>query len=134
MATIRLATCTDAEDEVSDVIRALKNEDKEFVFWGHPLGFSCDYLFIHSKRESKITGILKIRSVCRANKISSRDFEYYQPIGWSKKKLYPTYYSIEDAQIVNISLEELKDGNGLPKKSNAMREMSFVSSERFVPF
>ncbi len=134
MAVIRLATCIDVEDEVSDVIRALKNEDKEFIFWGHPMGFPCDYLFVHSHGESTIKGILKIRKGWKASEICSNDFQFYRPKEWPNKKLYPTYYAIEDAQMVVIPLGELKDGKGLPKNSNAMREMSFVDWEKFIPF
>ena len=45
---------------------------------------------------------------------------------------FEKYFIIEGAKKVLIKIDDLKDAEGNPKKSNAMHEMSFVVWDKFL--
>ena len=128
----RLATCNNANLRVSEVIKAL--ETKEYIYWGNPIAYDCDYLFIHSQGESTIKGILKVKCLKERKDISKEDFLFNRPKDWETTLDFEKYFIIEGAKKVLIKIDDLKDAEGNPKKSNAMHEMSFVNWDKFQPF
>ena len=99
----RLATYEGADETVKDVIKALKS--KEYIFWGNPIAFDCDYLFVHSQGESTVRGILKVRRVEDRQDIAEDDFSCHRPKGWGSKLEFPKYFLVEEARIVKIPIE-----------------------------
>jgi len=74
------------------------------------------------------------RIVDRLSAISKEDFLFNRPKDWETTLDFEKYFIIEGAKKVLIKIDDLKDAEGNPKKSNAMHEMSFVVWDKFQPF
>lgn len=130
----RLATCDDADLRISEVIKALEKDKKEYIYWGNPIAFDCNYLFIHSKGDSTIKGILKVGGIKDREDILKEDFLIKRPKDWGEEMVFEKYFIIEKAKKVSITINELKNSDGNPKESNTMHDMSFINWDKFQPF
>ena len=128
----RLATCDNADLRVKEVINALNT--KKYIYWGNNIAYDCDYLFVHSQGDSTIRGILKVNSFKSRKDIPKENFLINRPKDWETTLDFEKYFIIEGAKKVLIKIDDLKDAEGNPKKSNAMHEMSFVVWDKFQPF
>ena len=132
---IRVVTC-DKDSDINWVFDALNKKKKGHIFWGntYPYPLHSDYLFVHYKGDSTIMLILKVKDVKEKSNVSKKEYRAKNGKPYSDLSRYPIHFIVTDAREKIILLKDLKDGKGKPKKSNAMREMSFVNSNKFKAF
>lgn len=133
---IRLATSDCTEQEIEDVRQALA-EGKRFIYWGNGSAQPADYVFVHEKGQTTVTGVLKLlqRQPARWDLIDDASFALHRPREWrTERTLYEKFYVVGEARRVHYPIERLVNRWNAQLDPRGMHDSVFVSSPLFEPF